>query len=81
MRVQVFGHTTVTVFIVVDVDVENSEEIVEQEIYEQAAEEFGGIQEFAGNGALDKLIGVEDEDSTISADEDVVWDDYTVEEN
>ena len=45
-------------------------------IYARAGKKFGGIMAFVGNGGMDKLIGVEGEGETISADEAPVFDDY-----
>lgn len=74
----VHGYTTVTVHCVIDVDEEEYKngEITEEEIYEKATEQFGGIEAFCGNGGYDKLIGVEGSNESISADESVTFDDY-----
>lgn len=73
-QVRVFGHATITVSVLIEV--EDGEELTEEEIYERAAEEFGGIMAFAGNGGTDKLIGVGDYNETISADGEAEFDDY-----
>lgn len=77
-KYRVFGHTTVTVSTVIKVP--DDEELTEEEIYEQAAAEFSGIGAFAGNGGVDKLIGVHGGADTIAADEPVEFDDCVREE-
>ena len=49
---------------------------VDQQNDARAGKKFGGIMAFVGNGGMDKLIGVEGEGETISADEAPVFDDY-----
>ena len=71
---RVFGHATVTVSVLIEV--EDDEKLTDEEIYERATENFGGIMAFAGNGGTDKLIGVSDYDETIFADEEPEFDDY-----
>jgi len=77
-KIRVFGHATVTVSVLIEV--EDNEELTEEEIYDRARENFGGIMAFAGNGGTDKLIGVSDFEETISADEEPEFDDFTEEE-
>lgn len=79
-KYRVFGHTTVTVSTVLEVSDEEVEELDEAEIYERAAETFSGIGAFAGNGGCDKIIGVSGWHDSISADEDVEFDDFKLEE-
>lgn len=74
-KLRVFGHATVTVSTIIEV--EDGEDLTEEEIYDRARENFGGIMAFAGNGGTDKLIGVSDYEETISADEEPEFDDYT----
>lgn len=76
-RFRVFGHATVTVSVLIEV--EDNEKLTEEEIYERATENFGGIMAFAGNGGTDKLVGVSDYDETITADEEPEFDDYVEE--
>lgn len=76
-KYRVFGHTTVAVSTVIKVP--DDEELTEEEIYERASDTFGGISPFAGNGGFDKVIGVSGSDS-ISADEEVEFDNFTSEE-
>ena len=76
-KLRVFGHTEVTVSVLIEVG--DDEELTEEEIYDRARENFGGIMAFAGNGGTDKLIGVSDHDETISAAEEPEFDDYTEE--
>ena len=77
-KIRVFGHTTVTVSTVITV--RDGTELSEKEIRRRAKQKFGGIHAYLGNGGDDKLIGVEDENETIAADEAVVFDDYMHEE-
>lgn len=79
-RYRVTGHTTVTVSTVIEVSDEEAEELDEAEIYERAAAEFDGIGAFAGNGGIDKIIGVYGSHDTIDADEEVEFDDFKLEE-
>ena len=68
MKYRVYGHTTVTVSTLVEAD-------SEEEAIEKANCEFGGIMSYAGNGGMDKLIGVDGEYDTIEANESVEFDD------
>lgn len=72
--IRVLGHAEVTVS--VRIKVRDDETLSEQDIYSRAGKKFGGIMAFVGNGGMDKLIGVEGEGETISADEAPVFDDY-----
>ena len=74
-RLRVFGHATVTVSTVIEV--KDDESLTEEEIYDRARENFGGIMSFVGNGGTDKLIGVSEYEETIAADEEPEFDDYT----
>lgn len=76
-RYRVFGHTTVTVSTVIEVP--DDEDLDEDEIYERASNEFDGIGSFAGNGGIDKIIGVNGYSDSISADEEVEFDDFELE--
>ena len=73
-KIRVLGHAMVTVSVLLEV--EDDKELNEQELYAQARRSFGGFIDYAGNGGVDQLIGVEGEDETISADEMPVFDDY-----
>lgn len=77
-RLRVFGHATVTVSTVIEI--KDDESLTEEEIYDRARENFGGIMSFAGNGGTDKLIGVGEYEETIAADEEPEFDDYMKEE-
>ena len=79
-RFRVSGHATVTVTTVVEIDVDDDEELAESDIYDAAWNEFGGIQSYAGNGGIDKIIGVSGWDDTIDADDEVEFDDFWEEE-
>ncbi len=69
MKYIVLGHSEVTVSI--EVNAASGEEAIKK-----ATKKFGGIHEFAGNGGLDKLIGVNGETETIAADCPVEFDDW-----
>lgn len=73
-KLRVSGHATVTVSVLIEVG--DDEALTEEEIYDRARENFGGIMAFAGNGGADKIIGVSDYYETISADEEPEFDDY-----
>lgn len=77
-KYRVFGHTTVTVSTVIEIP--DDEELDAEEIYERASDEFAGIGAFAGNGGCDKIIGVHGGADSISADEEVEFDDFVCEE-
>ncbi len=77
-KYRVFGHTTVTVSTVIEIP--DDVELDEDEIYERARNEFDGISAFAGNGGTDKIIGVDGREDSISADEEVEFDDFMREE-
>jgi hypothetical protein len=68
MRYQVSGHTTVTVTI--EVTAEN-----EADAYETALNDLNSLTAYAGNGGTDQLIGVNSEDQSVHADEEIVYDD------
>jgi len=67
-KYRVYGHTTVTVAIDV---VANSK----KEAYEVALDERAALTAYVGNGGLDKLIGVDGEDESVSADCEIKYDD------
>lgn len=64
----VMGNTQVTVSITVNA--KNPEEAMKK-----AKKKFAGIHSYLGNGGDDKIIGVENKNETIAADEPVIWDD------
>jgi hypothetical protein len=66
-KYRVYGHTTVTVTI--EVNAEN-----EAEAYDTARGELIDLMAFVGNGGTDKLIGVDGKDQSVSADEEIVYD-------
>lgn len=76
-EIRVFGHAQVTVSVVIRV--RGDAELTEKEIFQRARRKFGGIHSYLGNGGDDKLIGVENRNETISADENLKFDDYTEE--
>lgn len=68
MRYRVYGHTTVTVIVEVEADSED-------EAYELAIDQRNGLDCYCGNGGMDKLIGVCGDDESVSADEEITYDD------
>lgn len=68
MRYRVFGHTSVTVVVEVDADSED-------EAYEIALDKISSLDGYCGNGGIDKLIGVCGDDESVSADEEIIYDD------
>ena len=54
-KIRVYGQATVTVSVEIEVD---DGCMNEEEIFDKAYQEFGGIHPFAGNGGFDKIIGV-----------------------
>lgn len=72
-KYRVMGNVQVTISTVV----ESEEKLTEDEIYEKASREFGGISQLVGNGGCgDRMIGVNGPDDTIIADEQPTFDDY-----
>ena len=72
-KYRVMGNVQVTISTVV----ESEEKLTEDEIYEKASREFGGISQLVGNGGCgDRMIGVNGPDDTIIADEQPAFDDY-----
>jgi hypothetical protein len=63
-KYKVYGHTTVTV--VVEVEAES-----EGDAYEEAYNQLSELTAYFGNGGTDKIIGVDDYESSISADEGI----------
>ena len=76
-EIRVFGHAQVTVSVVIRV--RGDAELTEKEIFQRARRKLGGIHSYLGNGGDDKLIGVENRNETISADENPKFDDYAEE--
>lgn len=48
----------------------------EDEAIDKAAETFGGVIEYCGNGGDDKLVGVGNDDESVAADGDPEWGAY-----
>lgn len=72
-KYRVYGTMTV----VVTTTVKSKVDLSEEEIYAKAHKKFKGITNYAGNGGIDKLVGVVNEDDTIiSDDNEVEFDDY-----
>lgn len=57
-KVRVYGTATVTISTVVEVDNADLDEIIEK-----AEEKFGGINNYVGNGGINKLIGITGDDT------------------
>lgn len=53
----------------------------EDEAMELAEKYFSGITEYCGNGGVDKLIGVDDDSESVSADGCIEWKDAYVTED
>lgn len=45
----------------------------ESEAYDKVESTFGGVTEYCGNGGCDKLVGVDEEDESVSADGTEEW--------
>lgn len=73
MRYRVYGHADITISTVVEAD-------SEEEAYEKAEEEFWGIENYAGFGDYDHLLGVSGDEDTIESDGYIQWDDCEEEE-
>jgi len=69
MRYRVFGHTTVTGTTEVNADSPEDALI-------KAGYKLDSLVAYSGNGGMDKLLGVEGECDSVSADESIEWDDY-----
>ena len=66
-KYKVYG--TVTVEVIITVDADN-----EDDAFEKAYQEFGGIGSYCGNGGSDKLIGVRGQNESIDCIGEVEWD-------
>ena len=64
-KIRVYGQATVTVSVEIEVD---DGCMNEEEIFDKAYQEFGGIHPFAGNGGFDKIIGVGGSKESIEPD-------------
>lgn len=67
MRFRVYGYTTVTVVVEVEAD-------SEQEAYEVALDQRNTLNAYVGNGGMDKLIGVDGDEESVSADDEIKYD-------
>lgn len=65
-------HGTVTVVVHITVKAENGDQAMEI-----AKKKFRGVKEYVGNGGVDKLIGVEGSNESITIDGDVEFDNCT----
>lgn len=70
-KYRVYGTLTVTVEIFVEMP--DNKEYSEEEVFAKAQEVFKGIDNYAGNGGADKLIGVVNDDDSIQADDEVTF--------
>jgi hypothetical protein len=66
MKYKVHGNTNINVTIEVTADSEAA-------AIETAADELDSLTIYAGNGGTDKLVGVDLEEASISADEPIYW--------
>ena len=66
MKYRVHGQTTVAVTTIVEAE-------SEEEALKVAADELCGLNIYAGNGGIDKLIGVDGEDETVDACGEIEW--------
>ena len=73
-RYIVYGRTTV--IITTEVEAES-----EEEAYEIADGQRCGLDVYVGNGGTDKLVGVDGENESVSADEEIVYYDIEVPES
>ena len=48
----------------------------EDDAVDKAAETFGGVIEYCGNGGYDKLVGVSEDDESVAADGYPEWGNY-----
>lgn len=67
-KYRVCGTTTVTVYKEVWANDED-------EAIDKANDELSSLTAFCGNGGIDKLIGVDGYDESVSADDYITWDD------
>lgn len=65
-------HGTVPVVVHITVEAENGGQAMEI-----AEKMFRGVKEYTGNGGINKLIGVEENNETITIDGNVEFDDWT----
>lgn len=70
-RYRVYGTVTVTVETLVEMP--DNKDYSEEEVFAKAEEEFEGIDNYAGNGGIDKLIGVVNDDDSIQSDGEVMF--------
>lgn len=67
-KYRVYGHTTVTV--VIDVFADN-----EEDAKETAYAQRDSLTAYCGNGGVDKLIGVDNDEESVITDSDIDYDD------
>lgn len=68
-KYRVVGNISVTVETFVEMP--DDKEYDEEEVFAKAYEEFQGVDNYAGNGGTDKLIGVNNADDALQADEEI----------
>jgi hypothetical protein len=66
VRYKVYGSTVVNV--VTEVTADSPEEALET-----ALSELNGLIQYVGNGGADKLVGVDGEHDSVSADDEIQW--------
>ncbi len=72
-KFRVYGRTTVNV--IVEVCAKDGDDAMKK-----AYEILPSLIEYAGNGGTDKLVGVEDDDHSVSVDDYITYDDYDLED-
>ena len=50
----------------------------EEEAYEKAYNELSELTAYAGNGGIDQIVGIHDDEASISADDDIEYNDYEI---
>lgn len=65
-------HGTVPAVVHISVEAENGDQAMEI-----AEKKFRGVKEYAGNGGIYKLIGVDGDNESITVDGNVEFDDWT----
>ena len=70
-KYRVYGTTVVTV-------TKEVWAINEEEAYKKAFDKLTGLTSFVGNGGMDKLVGVYDDDASVNADNNIEYDDYEI---
>ena len=69
-KIRVSGLATVRVSVVIEVELDEDGEFDEEEAFDQATREFGGIRSYCGNFGTDKLVGVDGHNESCEVDSD-----------